>query len=403
MPGPLVHWRVASAMARIWRETNRPGMAYITTGVASDQVGNVRMNHLRQMQASRYFFFGSSIPDVPYFNLETTGHSVIADLFHYNRTGEFVLQFLNLARQANNQVVRSRMVAYVLGHISHIVADIIIHPFINLFSGDYHHQVTPDFHRRIEVEMDSWVARDYFRRWDIATGPTWNEFLPDTGEVANRLLESIRIIFGTTYRHFMQQDYIVGAYGRFHDTIISWGYDTGAHRGSGFWSGLGQMITNVHDTPVMEMVNHPGVNITLTELMDQSANISLDLCADAIQFLEGNIQEDQFRSKLHSYDLDTGFAFDVGMDNNVLEITCYHSWGQFPAATPSNSPEPIKIKLTDENGDPVPFAKYRVTSNGSLLAEGTLDENGYAKVEGISVKNYTIEFPDLQNHIVNEE
>jgi type VI secretion system secreted protein VgrG len=55
----------------------------------------------------------------------------------------------------------------------------------------------------------------------------------------------------------------------------------------------------------------------------------------------------------------------------------------------------IEIKLMDEDDQPVPGEEYLVTlPDGSTVASGTLDENGFAKVEGIeNPGNCKITFP----------
>jgi len=56
----------------------------------------------------------------------------------------------------------------------------------------------------------------------------------------------------------------------------------------------------------------------------------------------------------------------------------------------------IEIVLKDEDGEPVPGERYRVTlPDGSTLAEGTLDTDGYAKVSNIDPGNCKVTFPEL--------
>jgi type VI secretion system secreted protein VgrG len=55
----------------------------------------------------------------------------------------------------------------------------------------------------------------------------------------------------------------------------------------------------------------------------------------------------------------------------------------------------IEIKLTDEQGKPVPGEPYRVVlPDGQTAVEGTLDEKGMARVEGIDSGTCTVTFPN---------
>lgn len=56
----------------------------------------------------------------------------------------------------------------------------------------------------------------------------------------------------------------------------------------------------------------------------------------------------------------------------------------------------IEIELKDDDGKPVPGERYRVTlPDGKTLAEGTTDENGYAKVSNIDPGSCKVTFPRL--------
>jgi len=56
----------------------------------------------------------------------------------------------------------------------------------------------------------------------------------------------------------------------------------------------------------------------------------------------------------------------------------------------------IEIEMVDEDKRPVPGEKYRITlPDGETVAEGTLDDKGFARVDGIDPGNCKITFPEL--------
>ncbi|MCY7348885.1 MAG: hypothetical protein LH614_22065, partial [Pyrinomonadaceae bacterium] len=58
----------------------------------------------------------------------------------------------------------------------------------------------------------------------------------------------------------------------------------------------------------------------------------------------------------------------------------------------------IEIKLVDELDNPVPGERYRVTlPDGSTIAEGTLDEEGFARIENIDPGTCQVTFPRLDD------
>lgn len=55
----------------------------------------------------------------------------------------------------------------------------------------------------------------------------------------------------------------------------------------------------------------------------------------------------------------------------------------------------IEVEMIDEEDEPVPGMAYRITLPDGTVAEGTLDEKGFARVEGIVPGTCQITFPDL--------
>lgn len=55
----------------------------------------------------------------------------------------------------------------------------------------------------------------------------------------------------------------------------------------------------------------------------------------------------------------------------------------------------IEIELVGEDDKPIPGEKYRVTLPDGSVDEGTLDQNGWARVEGFEKGECEVTFPDL--------
>ncbi len=55
----------------------------------------------------------------------------------------------------------------------------------------------------------------------------------------------------------------------------------------------------------------------------------------------------------------------------------------------------IEIEMVDEEDEPVPGEKYKITLPDDSVAQGTLDEKGFARVEGIDPGTCKITFPEL--------
>ena len=55
----------------------------------------------------------------------------------------------------------------------------------------------------------------------------------------------------------------------------------------------------------------------------------------------------------------------------------------------------IEIELVDEDNKPVTGMAYRITLSDDSVAEGTLDDKGFARVDGIEPGSCKVTFPDL--------
>jgi len=65
-------------------------------------------------------------------------------------------------------------------------------------------------------------------------------------------------------------------------------------------------------------------------------------------------------------------------------------------AKKEKKPSWIEIVLVDEEKNPVPGQSYSITlPDGATVAQGTLDEKGFARIDGIDPGTCQITFPDL--------
>ena len=55
----------------------------------------------------------------------------------------------------------------------------------------------------------------------------------------------------------------------------------------------------------------------------------------------------------------------------------------------------IEIELVDEEGQPVPGTKYKITTPDGQVKQGQLNSQGVARVDSINPGNCTITFPEL--------
>ena len=59
----------------------------------------------------------------------------------------------------------------------------------------------------------------------------------------------------------------------------------------------------------------------------------------------------------------------------------------------------IEIELVDENDQPISGERYEITTPDGSVASGTLDQNGFARVEGMDSGTCQVSFPNLDRDV----
>ncbi len=155
---------------------------------------------------SQYAYLGSVFPDVPYYGGKKIEFA--ANLFHYNKSGTFAIKLIDYAKGKERSESGNRLMAFILGFISHIACDVVCHPYVNTIAGAYSNQLVTyidtiqipilteapiagkpirrllnkkvHMHMITEAHQDSWLAKKYFGLKDLSSeGATrsWSGFI----------------------------------------------------------------------------------------------------------------------------------------------------------------------------------------------------------------------------------
>nr|WP_307728180.1 zinc dependent phospholipase C family protein [Massilia terrae] len=97
---------------------------------------------------------GALSPDYPYLQLRSAQSKRWADLFHCEQTGEPIRLGIRLARTMQSEQ-QAALVAWLMGYAAHIVADLTIHPVIEMrVSASAFNAMA---HRRCELHQDAYI------------------------------------------------------------------------------------------------------------------------------------------------------------------------------------------------------------------------------------------------------
>jgi hypothetical protein len=147
MPKEIVHWLIAEQSASLLTE------CHLKNAVAANPAC------LR---------FGAVFPDVLFYlagKSPFVRFSRLADILH-GTGGEDTYRFLRLIREHTTTAGASGpMTAFWIGVAAHIQTDIVFHPFVYYFTGNYHDRnpagrsLAIQRHRRLEVLLDMYFIR----------------------------------------------------------------------------------------------------------------------------------------------------------------------------------------------------------------------------------------------------
>src|SRR6266571_7914527 len=143
-----------------------PAMAYL--GALAPDISSFQRDHFsRKISGDRQHQL-TALAQTPAF---TAGTPLSWDnLLHLNRSGDVLIAFLEHIADIPSPALRSQALAFAMGYLSHIAADIALNPCINALAGAYQHRDIPGVfatlgrHFYIELCLDAYIASTYFNR-----------------------------------------------------------------------------------------------------------------------------------------------------------------------------------------------------------------------------------------------
>jgi len=106
----------------------------------------------------RYTYLGGVSPDYPYLGLDEDW----ADWMHKGKTNEmlnYAMRVIHRQRieDQDSHIWRQRF-AWLLGFMTHVIADVVVHPVVNIKVGKY--EENKKAHRTCEMNQDVWIYKE---------------------------------------------------------------------------------------------------------------------------------------------------------------------------------------------------------------------------------------------------
>lgn len=258
---------IATEASRIFSSDPRP-RTQLPGVLFAPPVGN----DLRSYPISQFAVMGSMGPDITGFSgLLSPGHAWVFDTVHKGtpdtnrelvnaQSCDLILEFWAQVKQritaevaalpARNHTLDT-MRAFVLGHVCHIAADVVSHPYVNGIQWQTVEDGIEKFHAPTERNMEAYVARTVLGRDSTRSGQAWDLWWPTCDEVPQQFFSAWEEALKTVYKAgdgsrpgyqpfvenlasldppAMNTDFIKDGYDMYRNGILPIGY------GYGYWS-----------------------------------------------------------------------------------------------------------------------------------------------------------------------
>jgi len=364
VPSTLTHWRIAIEAMRqlpdVGQPSSPPTALRMMRGRPTDPGNGVPI----------LTFLGSIGPDLPYSAGVTTrsaffpsardratrGKSQWADLLHYNKSGEFVIELLRNGSQVTAPALRQKALFYALGHATHIAGDTIVHPLTNTFAGAYHHQSNPtaanDLGIHFYVEFCQDLATDihYFHASPHSLAPRpWLRYLAGAREELTQqhdgvsllglLTKTAHAVYGldTTQADDFGQKLLSGLVGV--RTLSRW---LSYYPTVNPLLKLSPRLSTAFTQQAVPVGDGPPQAVTFLQAVDFATRVGGRLCSLIVAYftdLTAGVSPTgasymRLRQDLRDWNLDTGYTLDQQWIDEPTgrgspRLTLHHSWRHF--------------------------------------------------------------------------
>lgn len=178
MPGTYAHLTLVNEL----REPRR--MAQYT--VAAEAVSCVQ-DHFKLCE------LGAVSPDFPYLDVADPAATVWADEMHCRNTGALIGRGIERVRGMTGEA-RWRCLAWLLGYVAHVVADVTIHPVVERKVGPYRDNKAA--HRECEMHQDAYI----YQRLNLGPAAIGRHLACGPGEALDPAIDALwRGMLGDVY------------------------------------------------------------------------------------------------------------------------------------------------------------------------------------------------------------
>lgn len=300
-----------------------PDIFYYRRGFLRQKITD---RHLRQETSAR-----SGNPHPPQWS----------ELFHHAHSGEILMMFLEQVALVPSPALRSQALAFALGYISHIAADIALNPWISALASQLPRRAGRHF--SVELRLDEYLARTYFEHpryhvlhqpWGAYIEPVASELIRPDALVAQLL--SLLAMAAEVYQE--EEEYTALLPDHFREGLQGLRHFL-AGRGRARWLAFREGRRKYPQDAVSQALEHPQSDepiVALTKVLGYAECLSAHLCRRALSYYsalrnpnaeasERSTQRAALLNDLRNWDLHSGYDTATGSE----ETPPLHNWVHF--------------------------------------------------------------------------